>query len=227
MSRYRWMEAGWPVPIRSLAKRIQEHPFSNDESSGFILDRVRDDFLEARYIERYEFQETVADPFGKELTFDRLEFRQTSFRAALGWPGLELLDAPRSAQSLISQLLEATNFTLPIAPLTVDVIVWADAFQQAFGSPIVIDSIQLGALQLEDGIRAKVVLKGDKDVRAACMELIQGRKHVIEKLQCRVVRGHLRASMLIANNAAVKIEGHDLHDEVLLALRVSLPKPAF
>lgn len=225
-SRYRWMQADWPVPIRTLAKRVKENTFSHDESSGFILDRVRDDFLEARFIERYEFQETVADPFGKELTFDRLEFRQTSFRAALGWPGLELVDAPRSSNSLVSQLLEATNFALPIAPLTVEVLMWVDSFQQVFGGPIVIDSIQLGSLQVEDSVRAKVVLKGDKDVRAACKELIRGRKHVLEKLQCRVVRGHLRASVLMANNAAVKIEGHDLHDDILQALRDSLPKSA-
>jgi len=226
MSRYRWMQADWPVPIRTLAKRVREHSFVDDKSSGFILDRVRDDFLEARYVERYEFQETVADPFGKELTFDRLEFRQTSFRAAPSWPGLELVDAPRSSQSLVSQLLEATNFTLPIAPLTVEVLMWAAAFQHAFGSPVVIDSIQLGSLQVDDGVKAKVILKGDKDVRAACKELIRGRKHVLEKLQCRVVRGHLRASVLMANNATVKIDGHDLHSDVLQALRASLPKPS-
>ena len=226
MSRYRWMQADWPEPTRILAKQLRAHTFSTEESSGFILDRVRDDFLEARHIERYEFQETVADPFGNEVTFDRLEFRQTSFRAAPGWPGLELVDAPRSSRSFVSQLLEATSFTLPTASLTVDVLLWADAFQHAFGSPIVIDSIQLGSLLVDDGVSAKVILKGDKDVRAACKELIRGRKHVIEKLQCRVVRGHLRASLVMANNAAVKIDGHDLHDEVLKALRVSLLKPA-
>lgn len=226
MSRYRWMQAAWPFSIRTLAKRVRELSFSTDESSGFILDRVRDDFLDARYVERYEFQETVADPFGKELTFDRLEFRQTAFRAAPGWPGLELVDAPRSSTSLVSRLLELTNFALPIAPITVGVLVWADSFQEAFGSPVVIDSIQLGSLQVEDGVRAKVVLKGDKDVRFACKELIRGRKHVLEKIQFRVVQGPLRASVLLANNAAVKIEGNDLRDDVLQALRTSIPKPS-
>lgn len=224
MSRYRWMQADWPVSIRALAKRVRERPFSIGESGGFILDRVRDDFLEARYIERYEFQETVSDPFGEQLTFDRLEFRQASFRASLGWPGLELVDASRSSLSLVNQLVEISNFTLPIAPLTVDVLRWANAFQQTIDSPIVIDSIQLGSLQVEDGIKAKIILKGDKDVRAACEELIHGRKHVLEKLRCRIVQGDLRASILVANNASAKIDGHGLHEELLSALRASLPK---
>jgi hypothetical protein len=144
MSRYRWLQADWPLQVRMLAKQIRQRSFSDDGSSGFILDRVRDDFLEARYVERYEYEETVADPFGKELTFNRLEFHQTSFRATPEWPGLELVDAPRSTQSLVSQLLEMTDFALPISPLTVDVMAWADVFQEHFGSRIVIDSIQLG-----------------------------------------------------------------------------------
>jgi hypothetical protein len=224
MTRYRWLQADWSLPVRALAKQIRQRSFSNDGSSGFILDRVRDDFLEARYVERYEYEETVADPFGKELTFSRLEFHQTSFRAAPEWPGLELMDAPRSTQSLVSQLLEMTDFSLPVAPLTVDVMSWVNVFQEYFGSLVVIDSIQLGALQIAKGVRAKVVLKGEEDVRSACKELIGGRKHVLEKLQFRAVRGELRTSVLIANNAAVKIDGSDLHDEVLVALRHSLPK---
>lgn len=123
-----------------------------------------------------------------------------------------------------SQLLEATDFALPISPVAVEVLRWADGFQEAFGSPIVIDSIQLGSLQVEEGVKAKVVLKGEKDVRAACKELIRDRRHVLEKLQCRVVRGHLRASVLLANNASVKVDGHDLREDVVLALRAALPK---
>ncbi len=223
MSRYRWLQADWPLSVRTLAKQIRQRPFSDDGSSGFILDRVRDDFLEARYVERYEYEETVADPFGKELVFNRLEFLQTAFRATSEWPGLELVDAPRSTQSLVSQFLEITNFGLPISPLTVDVMTWVNLFQECFGSQVVIDSIQLGAVQIEKGVRAKVVLKGEEDVRAACKDLVGGRKHVLEKLQFRVVRGQFRTSVLIANNAAVKIDGSDLHDEVLASLRDSLP----
>ncbi|PQV45031.1 hypothetical protein B0G83_119103 [Paraburkholderia sp. BL21I4N1] len=62
MTRYRWLQADWPLPVRSLATQIRQRSFSDDGSSGFILDRVLDDFLEARYVERYEYEETIADP---------------------------------------------------------------------------------------------------------------------------------------------------------------------
>jgi len=225
MTRHRWFQSDWPTPPRTLAKRLRQHSFAGEAQSGFILDRVRDDYLEARYVERYEFQETISDPFGKELTFDRLEYRQTAFRASPGWPGLELIDAPRSPQSLVNELLEATDFALPIVPIAVDVLRWVDAFQEALGIKVVIASAQVGALQLDVGVLAKAVLKGDRDVRDACKSLTRGKSHVLEKLQFRVTLGHSLATVLLANNATAKVDGRDVQDDLLHAIRRALPAP--
>ena len=225
MTRHRWLRAEWPINIRTLAKRLRQQEFSEGRAGGFILDRVRDDSLEARFVERYEYTETVSDPYGKELTFDRLEFRQTTFRVTPGWPGLELLDAPRSTQSLVSGLLEATNFELAVSPIDVNVLAWADELQRALGVEAVIDSLQVAALMVADGIRAKVMLKGEEDVRAACKEIVQGRKHVLEKLQLRVAVGGARVTVLLSNGAGAKVDGIDVPVELVEHLRASLPKP--
>lgn len=224
MTRYRWFQADWPVPIRVLAKRVRQRIFSDEQSSGFILDRVRDDVLEARYVERYEYTETVSDPFGKQLTFDRVDFRQTSFRATGEWPGLELIDPPRTCQSLVNQLLEATDFELPITPLSVSVLAWSDAFQKAVGAPTLVDSIQLGSLQLEEGVQAKVVVKSERDVQGACHALVDGRRHVLEKLRLRVIVGHTRLSVVLTTGGSSTVEGLDVPEEVVSALRCSIPR---
>jgi hypothetical protein len=226
MTRYRWLKADWPMTTRTLAKRLREQAFVEGRASGFILDRVRDESLEARFVERYEYTETVSDPFGKEVTFDRLEFRQTAFIATPGWPGLELLDAPRSTQSLVSGLLEACRFELAIAPLDVNVLAWADSFQQALGTNAVIDSLQIAALMVADGVKAKVLLKGDSDVRAACKELVQGRKHFVEKVQLRVVSGGTRSTVLLTNVAGARVEGSDVTGELVAQLRRAVPQPS-
>lgn len=226
MTRHRWFQADWPTPPRTLAKRLRQQSFSDEAQSGFILDRVRDEYLEARYVERYEFQETVSDPFGKEVTFDRLEYRQTAFRASPGWPGLELVDAPRSSQSLVNALLEATDFALPIEPVTVDVLRWVDALQDVLGTKLVIGSAQVGALQFEDGVLAKAVLKGDRDVRDACRSLTRGKPHILEKLQFRVALGRGVTTVLLANNAAAKVDSRELQEDLLLAIREALPAPS-
>lgn len=225
MTRYRWLEADWPAAIKGLSKRVRQHNFDEKGQSGFLLDRVRDEFLEARYIERFEFQETVADPFGREVTLDRLEYRQTSFRATATWPGLELIDPARSVQQLLNELAEASDFSLSITPLNIDVLAWAEGIQQAFGGRLTISSIQVGGLKLEDGATAKVVLKGEKDVREACRKLMGGRPHVLEKLQFRISIGSANATVLLANNATAKIEGKEVEAELLPAIRKAMQGP--
>lgn len=225
MTRYRWLRAEWPMTVRILAKRVRQQEFSEGRACGFILDRVRDDSLEARFVERYEYTETVSDPYGKELTFDRLEFRQTAFRATPDWPGLELIDAPRSTQSLVSGLLEASNFELAVSPIDINVLAWADELQRALGAEAVIDALQVAALMVADGITAKVMLKGEKDVRAACKEITQGRKHVLEKLQLRITVGGTRTTVVLTNGASAKVDGVDIPVDLVEHLRASLPKP--
>lgn len=225
MTRYRWLKAEWPMTTRTLAKRLRDQAFDEGRTSGFILDRVRDESLEARFVERYEYAETVSDPFGKEVTFDRLEFRQTTFIATSGWPGLELVDAPRSTQSLVSSLLEACNFELAISTLDVNVLAWADSFQHALGTDAVIDSLQISALRVADGVKAKVLLKGDRDVRAACKELVQGRSHLVEKVQLRVVGSGTQNAVVLANSASAKVDGASVTGELLKQLRAATPRP--
>lgn len=214
------------MTTRTLAKRLREQGFVEGRASGFILDRVRDESLEARFVERYEYTETVADPFGKEVTFDRLEFRQTSFIATQGWPGLELLDAPRSTQSMVSGLLVACNFELAISPLDVNVLSWADSFQRALGTDAVIDSLQIAALMVADGVKARVLLKGDSDVRTACRELVQGRKHLVEKVQLRVVTGGTKSTVVLTNVAGARVDGSDVTGELVAQLRAAVPQPS-
>lgn len=225
MTRYRWLRTEWPTTIPNLVKRVQLHEFSESNPNGFILDRVRDRSLEARFIERHEFTETISDPYGKEMMFDRVEFRQTAFRATEGWPGLELVDAPRSTQSLVSKLLEASNFELAVSPIEVNVLNWADELQRMLGTEAVIDSLQVAALSVADGIKAKVMLRGEKDVRAAYKEVVQGKKHVLEKLQLRVAIGGRRATVVLSNGAGAKVDGIDAPIELVQNLRASLPTP--
>lgn len=126
-------------------------------------------------------------------------------------------------QALVNQLLEATDFSISITPITVNVLAWANAIEEVWGSSLTISSAQVGNLTLEDGVLAKVVLKGDKDVREACANLTGGKTHVLEKLQLRLASDHVSASVLLANNATTKIDGRELEGELLTAIRGTLP----
>lgn len=222
MKRFRWMRAQWPLSMRTLGQRLKRKAFGPEVSHGFVIDRIRDEFLEGRYIERIEYTETVTDPFGAELSFDRVEYRQSAFRATAFGSGLELRDPPRSVQSLMNRLSEAADFGVAIATPTVDVLAWATQFQKIAQISPVVDSLQIGLLELEQGITAKVVVKGNRDVRAACTSLTGDRKFLLEKIQLRLPKP-ASGVIVFANTASVSLGVDDPSDELLEALRAAMP----
>jgi len=221
MKRFRWFQVAWPTSIRTLAKRIKMRTFEGESGHGFFIDRVRDDYLEARYVERVEFTDVVIDPFGKELTFDRVEFRQTLFRASSASPGLELIDPPRNVQALMNRLSEAVDFEVAITPAVVDVLSWSAVLQNVGGVSSVVDSLQIGALEIEAGIVAKVVIKGDRDVRDACATLTQGRKFTMEKIQLRL-SSPLRGTVVLSSAGSATLSSEDTIEHLLAPLRLAL-----
>jgi len=220
MSRYKWFRTEWPISIRELTERLKEKNFNDASNEGFVIDRERDDFVEARFIERIAYTENVLDPFGNVLSFDRVEFKQCEFRAAISGPGLELLDAPRGTQGLVSRLIEVCSFSLAISPISVDVLAWADAFQEVANAQGIVDSLQIGSLELASGINAKAVIKGVTDVRIAGGLLTNGKRHTLEKIQLRF-NGLRRGTVQLTNLGTARIEVDDPSD-LILALRQSI-----
>lgn len=220
MKRYRWFKAEWPFSMRALAKRLKTKQFVGDENEGFVIDRVRDDFVQARFVERIEYDETVTDPFGKELSFHRVDFKQCEFRASSDSPGLELVDAPRSVQALVSRLAEASEFSLAISPLNVDVLAWASSVQKLLNLQGIVESLQIGSLELGPGITAKAVIKGSADVLASGTALVEGRRHSIEKVQLKFP-GSKRTNLLLTNAGVLKVES-ERPDEIAATARQSL-----
>jgi len=207
--------------MRHLAERLRSQSFEGEQVEGFVLDRVRDDFVDARFVEKIEYEDTVVDPFGVESTYHRVEYRKFEFKAMLNGPGLELVDAPRGVQTLVSRLAEVTDFALSISPLSVDVLAWATVVQERLNVAGVVDSLQVGAVELYKGVQAKAVMKGDGDVLAATKALVHGKQHIIEKVQIRFSEPK-RMTLLLTKSGVARFH-QEPSEDLLSIVRSSLP----
>lgn len=205
MKRYRWSYAKWSLNMRELSQRIRSNPFGDESVEGFIIDRTRDDYIEARYIERIEYVDKIIDPFGNETEFERVVYNQCEFRATSSFPGLELVNAPRKTQRLVSRLLEINNFSLIIEPFSIEVLDWASQLQNLADITVTVDSMQIGSLELAPKTYAKVVIKGDKDVREAGKKFTIGKHHEVEKVQLRI-QGGFQGTVILENSGAAKVD---------------------
>ena len=155
------------------------------------------------------------------MLFERTEYKQTTFRAWNDWPGLELTNASRSVQNLLSQLTEINDFKVVFAPLKIDVVKWADTFQSKIETTAIVDSIQIGSLLLEEGVTAKVVIRSDTDVRNAYLKLTQDRKFSLQKIQL-LIKGSHSSHVVLSNDGTARIDTSGSDENLVIALRASI-----
>lgn len=227
MRRVRWLGAQWPITMRTLASRMKGRLFTPDSVDGFVIERVRDDCIEAHYIEKLSYQETVTDPFGEESVFERVKYRQVEFTLYAEFPNIELRDSHRNTRDFVNKLLELCNFSVTVEPVSVDLLGWVTRLEAILEVRVMVDSLQVSGVELESGIHAKMLLKGDGDVRPALDRVSSKRKFELEKLQVKIPAGNRSIPVHLSNSATARIP-EDYWDEMLPALRKSLavPRPA-
>lgn len=224
MKRVRWLSATWPVSMRTLGAKMKTQLFAPDSFDGFVIERIRDNAIDAHFIEKLTFQETLTDPFGNEEVFDRVLYRDVDFTLFSEFPNIELRNSQRSTKEFVSKLLELCNFSLTVTPVSVNLLDWVQAFQQKIDQKILVDSLQVSGFELEDGVTAKILLKGDGDVREALQHISAKRKFALEKVQAKIMMGSKVVPIHLTSTGSLRIPS-DYLNELLPILRSSLPAP--
>lgn len=223
MNRVRWLSAQWPASMRSIGNKMKSMPFTENSIDGFSIERIREDFIEGRFIEKYAYQEVNSDPFGNEEILERIGYRSTDFTLYAQFPHIEIRNGQRSIKEFINRLLEACNFNLVVSPVSVDLLDWVAKFQKSIDQKTTVDSLQVSNVEFEGGILGKILLKGDKDVREAVTHIVGDKNYIIEKLQMKIMLDNLRVSIHLANNGSVRIPS-DHSMRLLPLLRKAFPK---
>jgi len=208
--------------MRTLASRLRARNFSTDSNDGFLIERVRDTFVEGRFFEKVLFEETVRDPFGNESTFERLTYREVEFSFSVSFPQVELRKFPRNIQAFITRTAEVTEFATTFLPLNVDAFAWVDRIRGVYPKQFRIDLAHLSDVFIEENALAKLVLSSQYDIRGALARFTKGRQHKLERLQIKFEFADALLSMQLASDATLR-STDPLPKEVRDSIRQALP----
>lgn len=221
MNRVRWLEARWPISIRALASRLRARSFSLDGSDGFLLDRVRDGFIEGRFIEKVPLQDIVRDPFGNETSFEHITYREVEFSFSDSFPQVELRKFSRTIRTLINRIGDATDFATTVSPVNVDVFGWAERIRVSCPDNFRIDLAQASEVVIEESVVAKIVMSSPNDVRSSFERFTKGRQHRVDRLQIKCAQAGGLCSFQIAADATAR-SAAALPSELLSTIREAL-----
>ncbi|WP_334545042.1 hypothetical protein [Rhizobium leguminosarum] len=186
MRRVRWFGLQSKLPVDALAARLKQRAYNTEQGDGFVLEQLRPTYLVARFVERVHRVDEVLDPFGNPETFERFEYRSQQFRVSNYGPGLEFTDPARNARTLVSRLLELTDFDLVIAPVSIDPWIWASDIQSALGATGIIDRVQAKNVQIGAEALASVQIDARTDALSAFRSFVRVPDITLEKVRIRL-----------------------------------------
>lgn len=223
MNRIRWLNAQWPSSMRTIGNKLKGMPFTEESIDGFTIERIRDEFIEGKFIEKFVYLESISTSFGDAEVVERTGYRLTSFTLYSKFPQVEIRDGPRSIKEFVNRLLHVCNFNLVVKPVTAPLLDWVASLQKIIDAKLVVDSLQISGVELERGISGKILLKGDKDVRDTVDHIVSGKRYTLEKVQIKIANSSQRVSLHLANNGSAKYPAECAQDFLPL-LRASIPR---
>lgn len=221
--RIRWLHSNRfnKVDLKKAISGIADEPFEGNINSGFLLERRRNDFVEAKYVEKFDWVETVKDPFGESQDLTRREFQQTSFRLSVEGPTLEIYDAPRSISPLLNRLEVFLGLGFSVASPEIELIKWLHHIDEAIEN-VVVNSVGISKLSLSTQTYAQVSIRGTEDVRSQVASLIGKRAYKLDKLVVSGVYEELETRFMLRNDGRATILKGD--ENLIPILRDSLAR---
>lgn len=186
MIRSRWYGLRSEISIHDFTERLKERAYNDARGDGFVLDELRSAHVEARFIEKVHRLEEAFDPFGQRETFERFEYRSQRFRLSDRWPHLELIGVSKYGRTLISRLLEITDYDFTLEPLKVDVAKWATDIQAAIGSIGRVDRVQAKNVQAGPDALAFLQVDSALDALAALKVFVKTPNVAVDKVRVRL-----------------------------------------
>lgn len=186
MRRVKWYGVTWPFSMHTLAKRLKDLPFEDERAAGFVIDHARQGSVEGRFFERVAYQETVRDPRGEEIQFERISFNSLGFRCSTSFPQLQITDAPRSTKAFMSLLSQATAFEISVDALSTNLDKWIHELEARSTDGFRCDAIRLIEFAVNEHTRARVELVSDLDVRSEDSEMFAAYRNHYDRAQIRL-----------------------------------------
>lgn len=221
MLRIKWYSAKWFESFERLSLKIKKQLFIKNSKNGFIIEKVRHNYIEGKYIEKYVVEKKIQDPLGDIIEFIETDFHIVSFCLHKDYPEIEFYNAPRNLDSFINKIQELSNFNLIIEPIEIDLYQWVTNYEINFLSKVLVDTIQISGFDRSKSINMKLLLQSNQNLKKMLIKFNSKKGYSIEKIHIKTSIDEKEISLQLSKNGSLKMQ--ELHrNYVLSQLRKSI-----
>jgi hypothetical protein len=158
-----WLKVDWRGTFNQVQRRIRQAQYNDSESSGFILQQVRDNEIIGKFVEKKVFGYELVDPFDKVTKHQETRYDYVKFKLSQNPNGLELISPPRSIKNFLGVLATFSEFRISVSNINIDVLKWFSSFQRLLPQ-VEIQSAICDDILLGTNVRGRLSLVGTNNL---------------------------------------------------------------
>lgn len=224
MSMYRCFRADVGTGIDYAYEALSSKIYREGDANGFLIDRRRKDFVEARFVEASFLEEVIRSPFGLETTYKRLDYKICDFTIDSDKKKLSVSYSGSIPKSFFAALSSSFNFDFYYEPIQVDAVEWMHRFALILEKSPEVGCASFAEYPLGNGVTATISAKGRNGVIEAANRLVNKGNLVASKVEFRLLGE--KGSFALSKNGGASIRGA-VSDAAKEALMKSLDYLAF
>lgn len=190
--------------VAEMSRRMLDEKCDKTKAWGFDIREIRKGRVVGRYIERDEYTEELVDPFGNVLQWDRTVYREVEFRLGVGWPQLELVNAPRNVTGLLTRLGEYCDYKSSISVVSFEPTRWIEAARGAVRK-VVVEMAVAKDIAVSPTVSGQVTLSGASDVIGEFGRIVGTRGYRLECARVWIDVGSCQFKCVIRSSGSVTV----------------------
>ncbi|EKN5020703.1 hypothetical protein ACNSPB_26730 [Yersinia enterocolitica] len=205
MRKIKWIKIGSDFSMTQMAEKLLLDSFTEEKAKGFILNKVRNGFLQGRFIEKVIFEDRISSLFGEDTIIERVEYKITDFSFDEdSYPIAVITNPPRTLKPFANALVKNLGLGVSLEEVIVNPFIWISEISKKY--PIAVNQIDISQMQVSEYALAKMQISSTKDLLDYYEKELAKRQVRVDRVNLSISTPEFSGKFKVFRNGMVNIE---------------------
>ncbi len=206
MKKIKWMFLNVSLSITEIVQKMKSLTYTDIKGKGFIFDKVRDNEVTGRFVEKIISEEVIPVLYGEATTFERIEYRIVEFYITeKALPIIAIINPPRTLKPFAINMVKALGLGVSLDDMNIDPLLWVNSISKI--TPLELVQLELSQIKVDEHALARMQISSSKDLRKYYEKSFNNEKPPrIDKVHILMLHPNYSGKVKISRTGLVTIE---------------------
>ncbi|HBR2076827.1 TPA: hypothetical protein L9M72_000423 [Klebsiella quasipneumoniae subsp. quasipneumoniae] len=205
MKKVKWIVLNNRFTLDETIEKLKKDPYTEEKGKGFIFEKIRDDFLQGRFVEKIITEEKVGSLYGETTTIERIDYRNTSFSIASQFlPIIAIINPPRTLKPFAQAIVKNIGLGVSLEEIEVNPFDWFEPLSQNLS--LTITQLDISQVKVAEFALAKMQINSSHDLKQYFLKELKDKDSRLERLTSLINDPDRQGKLKLFRNGMAHIE---------------------